>query len=61
MSHLIYQASWARIDDLLREAGDSQRASEARRRPDASTRRMLRKPQRGLGQLRRVLAPIRNF
>jgi hypothetical protein len=60
MSHLIHQAGWARIDDLVRETGDSQRASEARLRPDASTRRVLRKPQRRLGQLRRALAPVRN-
>jgi hypothetical protein len=53
MSNIIYQASQARIDDLLREGADRRRAHEIRRALDVS--RMLRQPQRRLGRLGRVV------
>ncbi len=55
MSHLIYQASQARIDNLLRDAGDRRRATAAGVRPDARPSQMLRRPQHGLRRVRRVL------
>ena len=55
MNNLIDHASQARIDDLVREAGDRRRANEIRRRLDVSASLTLRPPKHRLGRLGRVL------
>jgi hypothetical protein len=55
MSHVIYQASQSRIDDLLRDAGHSRLVREAGQRADASLSPMLRDSQHRMGRLRRLL------
>jgi hypothetical protein len=55
MNKLIYMASQARIDDLLRDAGDRRCANEVSRRLDVSASLMLRQLPHRLGRLVRVL------
>lgn len=56
--HLAYQISQTRIDDVRRQAAEQRLAKEARLRPDASPRQMLRQPQRRPTRLRRALRAL---
>jgi len=53
-SHITYDATRARIDDLLRQAAEQRIAREARPRAATSLSQMLRRQQqRRLGRMRR--------
>jgi hypothetical protein len=55
-SQLTYLAARSHLDDLLREAADRQCVPASPARPHALRPQVLRRPRRGLAQLRQLMS-----